>query len=60
VAIYSGSSGFGGMLSFEINGDFDQTKQFMNSLKLIKLATSLGGVTLRASPISRLPIPMPP
>jgi len=49
VAIYSGSSGFGGMLSFEINGDFDQTKQFMDSLKLIKLATSLGGVTSLAN-----------
>ena len=42
-------SGFGGMLSFEINGDFDQTKQFMDSLKLIKLATSLGGVTSLAN-----------
>ena len=42
-------SGFGGMLSFEIKGDFDQTKQFMDSLKLIKLATSLGGVTSLAN-----------
>jgi len=42
-------SGFGGMLSFEIDGDFDQTKSFMDSLKLIKLATSLGGVTSLAN-----------
>ena len=42
-------SGFGGMLSFEINGDFDKTKHFMDSLKLIKLATSLGGVSSLAN-----------
>jgi cystathionine gamma-synthase len=42
-------SGFGGMLSFEIDGDFDKTKQFMDELKLIKLATSLGGVSSLAN-----------
>jgi cystathionine gamma-synthase len=42
-------SGFGGMLSFEINGDFDETKRFMDALKLIKLATSLGGVSSLAN-----------
>ena len=42
-------SGFGGMLSFEIRGDFDRTKRFMDSLKLIKLATSLGGVSSLAN-----------
>jgi cystathionine gamma-synthase len=42
-------SGFGGMLSFEVKGDFDQTKLFMDSLKKIKLATSLGGVTSLAN-----------
>lgn len=41
--------GFGGMLSFEVNGDFDQTKHFMDELKVIKLATSLGGVTSLAN-----------
>ena len=41
--------GFGGMLSFEVNGDFDETKQFMDGLKVIKLATSLGGVTSLAN-----------
>ncbi len=41
--------GFGGMLSFEVNGDFDKTKHFMDRLKVIKLATSLGGVTSLAN-----------
>ena len=41
--------GFGGMLSFEIDGDFEQTKLFMDRLKVIKLATSLGGVTSLAN-----------
>jgi cystathionine gamma-synthase len=42
-------TGFGGMLSFEVKGDFDQTKRFMDNLKTIKLATSLGGVTSLAN-----------
>ena len=42
-------SGFGGMLSFEIQGDFDRTKGFMDGLNKIKLATSLGGVTTLAN-----------
>jgi len=42
-------AGFGGMLSFEIDGDFDQTKNFMDRLGRIKLATSLGGVTSLAN-----------
>jgi cystathionine beta-lyase/cystathionine gamma-synthase len=41
--------GFGGMLSFEIDGDFEQTKAFMDGLDRIKLATSLGGVTSLAN-----------
>lgn len=41
--------GFGGMLSFEVDGDFDQTKGFMDRLKVIKRATSLGGVTSLAN-----------
>jgi len=36
--------GFGGMASFETNLTFDQTKVFVNSLKLWTLAVSLGGV----------------
>jgi cystathionine gamma-synthase len=46
-------SGFGGMLSFEIDADFEQTKCFMDHLKKIKLATSLGGVSsLATQPIT--------
>jgi len=41
--------GFGGMLSFELDADFDVTKQFMDQLGTIKLATSLGGVTSLAN-----------
>lgn len=32
------------MISFELNFNFEETKKFVNSLKLIKLAVSLGGV----------------
>ena len=42
-------TGFGGMLSFELKADFDGTKLFMDQLKAIKLATSLGGVTTLAN-----------
>lgn len=42
-------SGFGGMLSFDVRADFHQTKDFMDRLKVIKLATSLGGVTSLAN-----------
>jgi len=33
----------------EVDGDFDQTIAFMDRLKVIKLATSLGGVTSLAN-----------
>ena len=53
--------GFGGMLSFEINGDFDQTKTFMDNLKVISLATSLGGVTSLANqPITNTHVGLSP
>jgi cystathionine gamma-synthase len=42
-------TGFGGMLSFEIDADFNRTKFFMDHLRKIKLATSLGGVTSLAN-----------
>ncbi len=42
-------AGYGGILSFEIDGDFEQTKGFMDRLSRIKLATSLGGVTSLAN-----------
>lgn len=36
--------GFGGMLSFEIKGELKEAKQFLENLKIISLAESLGGV----------------
>jgi cystathionine gamma-synthase len=42
-------TGFGGMLSFEVAADFEGTKQVMDRLRTIKLATSLGGVTSLAN-----------
>jgi cystathionine beta-lyase/cystathionine gamma-synthase len=54
-------TGFGGMLSFEVNGDFDQTKHFMDHLKVIKLATSLGGVSSLANqPITNTHVALSP
>ena len=45
--------GFGGMVSFEIASDYAGTKQFMDSLTAITLATSLGGVdTLATQPVT--------
>ena len=35
---------FGAMLSFELEGDFDATKRFVESTKLFQLAVSLGAV----------------
>jgi cystathionine gamma-synthase len=53
--------GFGGMLSFEIRADFDGTKRFMDGLKAIKLATSLGGVTsLATQPVTNTHIALSP
>ena len=37
-------SGFGGMISFEVNGDKETTKKIIESTKLFSLAESLGGV----------------
>jgi len=36
--------GFGGMVSFEIKGDINTAKKFVESLNIIALAESLGGV----------------
>ena len=41
--------GFGGMVSFELEADHDGTARFMDRLRTIKLATSLGGVTSLAN-----------
>ncbi len=54
-------TGFGGMMSFEIDGDFEQTKGFMDALKTIKIATSLGGVTsLATQPITNTHVALKP
>ncbi len=37
-------SGFGGMLSFEIKGSFQEAKTFLENLEIFSLAESLGGV----------------
>jgi cystathionine beta-lyase/cystathionine gamma-synthase len=37
-------SGFGGMVSIELNGGFPAVKKFLSKLKLFTLAASLGGV----------------
>lgn len=36
--------GFGGMISFEINGGIDEVNNFVKNLKIFSLAESLGGV----------------
>lgn len=38
------ASGFGGMLSFEVKGDINSAKKFLESLEIFTLAESLGGV----------------
>lgn len=37
-------SGFSGMISFEIKGEYKEVNEFMKSLKIFSLAESLGGV----------------
>jgi len=45
--------GFGGVVSFEIDGDFETTMRFVESLKLCFLAASLGGAeTLATQPVT--------
>ncbi|HWA34526.1 MAG TPA: PLP-dependent transferase, partial [Cyclobacteriaceae bacterium] len=43
-------SGFGGMMSFAIKGDYNAVKKFLPSLKLVHLAASLGSVSTLAGP----------
>jgi len=35
---------FGGIISFELNGDMEETKRFISELRLFRLAVSLGAV----------------
>jgi methionine-gamma-lyase len=48
-------TGFTGMLSFELNGDMQQTETFISKLQLIERAASLGGIhTLLVHPAAML------
>jgi len=42
--------GFGGIMSFALNGDYDMVKKFLTALKLVHLAASLGSVSSLAGP----------
>ena len=42
--------GFGGILSFSLDGGYDLVKKFLPSLKLVHLAASLGSVSTLAGP----------
>jgi len=45
--------GFGGVVSFEIDGDFETTMRFVDNLKLCFIAASLGGAeTLVTQPVT--------
>jgi cystathionine gamma-synthase len=43
-------TGFGGVLSFAVKGDFDACKRFLNALRLAQRAASLGSVNTLAGP----------
>ncbi|GAB2563643.1 cystathionine gamma-synthase family protein [Spirosoma aerophilum] len=43
-------SGFGGIMSFSLNGDYDQVKKFLPKLQFVHLAASLGSVSTLAGP----------
>ncbi|MFT4032702.1 MAG: cystathionine gamma-synthase family protein [Siphonobacter sp.] len=43
-------SGFGGMMSFSLKGDYEDVKKFLPSLHLVHLAASLGSVSTLAGP----------
>jgi cystathionine gamma-synthase len=42
--------GFGGIMSFALEGGYDQVKKFLTTLKLVHLAASLGSVSTLAGP----------
>ncbi|HEX6891219.1 MAG TPA: cystathionine gamma-synthase family protein [Chryseolinea sp.] len=43
-------SGFGGMMSFSLQGSYDDVKKFLTTLRLVHLAASLGSVSTLAGP----------
>jgi cystathionine gamma-synthase/cystathionine gamma-lyase/cystathionine beta-lyase len=53
--------GCGGMLSFEIDGGTERARRFLSGLRLVRNATSLGGVeTVVARPVARTHRDVPP
>ena len=42
--------GFGGIISFALDGNYDMVKKFLTALKLVHLAASLGSVSSLAGP----------
>jgi len=42
--------GFGGIMSFALDGNYDMVKKFLTALKLVHLAASLGSVSSLAGP----------
>jgi len=42
--------GFGGIMSFALNGNYDHVKKFLTNLKWVHLAASLGSVSTLAGP----------
>ncbi len=54
-------AGFGAMMSFELAGDINDVRRFVETLKLFTLAESLGGVeSLIAHPAAMTHVRMPP
>ncbi|HEY5915946.1 MAG TPA: PLP-dependent transferase, partial [Chryseolinea sp.] len=43
-------SGFGGMMSFSLQGSYEEVKRFLPKLRLVHLAASLGSVSTLAGP----------
>jgi cystathionine gamma-synthase len=43
-------AGFGGMMSFSLNGNYDLVKKFLSKLKFVHLGASLGSISTLAGP----------
>lgn len=52
VVAAAGMAGFGGVVSFEIEGDRDQTHRFIDALRIPTVGPSLGGVESLISPLA--------
>ena len=47
-------SGFTGMMSVELKGDFQMVERFINALRLAKCAVSLGGIETVVAPVAAM------